>query len=166
MFSAASRIYVFSLRIELLNSGSILWACLVCFIGIIHKPISTANLQCVSSVIYAVQYICSVQVNIFFKKKGTYQYDQRRNGYSKTGVRGKSYLITLMYLVVKSSRMCFIYVITTIVRICIPLLVIWSGSAPALCSKKNKNRSSPAFGSLATRWVVSVNQNGNHRVTF
>ena len=81
----------------------------------------------------------------FFLKKGTYQSDQRRNGYSMTGVRGKSYLITLMYLVAKSLRMCFIYVITTIVRTCILLLLIWSGNAPFSCSKKNKKKKQPGL---------------------
>ena len=61
------------------------------------------------------------------------QSDQIKNGHSKTIVRGKSHLNTLMYFLVKSLSMLFIYVITTIVWTRILLLLIWSGSAPALC---------------------------------
>ena len=48
----------------------------------------------------------------------------------------KSHLNTLMYFLVKSLSMLFIYVITTIIRTRILLLLISSGSAPALCLNK------------------------------
>ena len=52
------------------------------------------------------------------------QSDQTRNGHSKTSVRGKSHLNIIMYFLVKSLSMLFIYVITTIVRTRILLLLI------------------------------------------
>ena len=84
------------------------------------------------------------------------------NGHSKTSVRGKSHLNTLMYFLVKSLSMLFIYVITTIIRTRILLLLISSGSAPALCLNKaaggrqrlRKGRAGPLSASSCGRPIA------------